>query len=52
MASLEKDDFINKKDDFSQLTLSDIRKLPIPKIDKTTQKPLIDIADQIIQHKK
>jgi len=41
-----------KKDDFSQLTLSDIRKLSIPKIDKQSQQPFITLSDQIIQLKK
>lgn len=41
-----------KKDDFTQLTLGDIRQIKIPKIDKKSQKPFIDKVDKILELKK
>ncbi len=37
-----------KKDDFTQITLGDIRKLPIPKAPKSTQIKISELVDQII----
>jgi adenine-specific DNA-methyltransferase len=41
-----------KKDDFTQLTLGDIRQIGIPKIDTKDQKPFIDLVDKILELKK
>jgi len=41
-----------KKDDFTQITLGDIRQLPIPKIDTITQKPFIKLVDAMLITKK
>ena len=41
-----------KKDDFTQLTLSDLRELSIPKISEEEQKPFITLVDQILAAKK
>jgi hypothetical protein len=40
------------KDDFRQTTLGELRKLPIPFIDKDRQKPVIKLVDQILTSKK
>jgi hypothetical protein len=37
-----------KKDDFTQITLGDIRQLPIPKIETARQKPFIKLVDHIL----
>jgi adenine-specific DNA-methyltransferase len=37
-----------KKDDFTQITLGDIRQLPIPKIEALQQKPFINLVDDIL----
>ncbi len=41
-----------KKDDFTQITLGDIRQLPIPIIESANQQPFITIVDKIIEDKK
>ena len=41
-----------KKDDFTQITLGDIRQLPIPKIETSKQKPFIKLVDKILIAKK
>ena len=41
-----------KKDDFTQLTLSDVRELCIPQISETDQAPFIEIVDEILNLKK
>jgi len=40
------------KDDFRQTTLGELRKLPIPRVNTTKQKVVIDIVDQILDFKK
>lgn len=40
-----------KKDDFTQITLGDIRQLPIPKISEKEQKPFIQIVDKLLSTK-
>ena len=42
---------IATKDDFRQTTLSELRKLPIPRIDMEKQKPIISIVDKILDLK-
>jgi adenine-specific DNA-methyltransferase len=39
------------KDDFRQTTLGELRKLPIPRVNTTKQKVVIDIVDQILDFK-
>jgi hypothetical protein len=41
-----------KKDDFTQITLGDVRQLPIPKIEISKQKIFIDLVDIILTMKK
>jgi hypothetical protein len=41
-----------KKDDFTQITLGDIRQLPIPKIESLKQKNFITLVDDILMAKK
>jgi hypothetical protein len=41
-----------KKDDFTQLTLSDIREIPIKIISETAQKPIIALVEAILAQKK
>ncbi len=41
-----------KKDDFTQITLNDIRQLPIPQIDRPHQEPFIQLVDEILFAKK
>lgn len=41
-----------KKDDFTQITLSDLRQIPIKKIDLADQKPFIDAVDLIMERLK
>jgi len=41
-----------KKDDFTQITLGDIRQLPIPKIETAKQKSFIKLVDEILKAKK
>ncbi len=40
-----------KKDDFTQITLGDIRQLPIPKIEDIKQKPFIHLVEKILSKK-
>ncbi|MFL0683308.1 MAG: Eco57I restriction-modification methylase domain-containing protein, partial [Algoriphagus aquaeductus] len=42
---------IATKDDFRQTTLTELRKLPIPKIDTKNQKPISDIVKKILNLK-
>lgn len=39
------------KDDFGQLTLADIRRIPVKTIDKDKQQPFIDRVERIIENK-
>lgn len=41
-----------KKDDFTQITLGDIRQLPIPKIETAKQQPFIKLVGEILKAKK
>lgn len=41
-----------KKDDFTQITLSDIRQLPIPKIETSKQQKFIKLVDKILGAKE
>jgi hypothetical protein len=41
-----------KKDDFTQITLGDIRQLPIPKIETSKQQKFINLVDQILTAKE
>lgn len=41
-----------KKDDFTQITLGDIRQLPIPNIEVALQRPFIKLVDEILIAKK
>ena len=41
-----------KKDDFTQITLSDIRQLPIPIVDDIMQLPIVKLVDDILEAKK
>ena len=41
-----------KKDDFTQITLGDIRSLPIPKIEPSEQQKLIKLVDDILFAKR
>lgn len=41
-----------KKDDFSQLTLSDLREIPIPKIRNEEQQPITTLVTQILAAKR
>ena len=43
---------IATKDDFRQTTLTELRNLPIPEMDKTAQQPFILLVDQILEAKK
>ena len=43
---------IASKDDFRQTTLAELRELPIPKINKNEQNPLIELANKILILKK
>lgn len=40
------------KDDFRQTTLGELRNLPVPLVNTTKQKTVIDIVDQILDRKK
>lgn len=37
-----------KKDDFTQITLTDVRQLPIPKIDTSMQSQFVDLVDKLL----
>lgn len=41
-----------KKDDFTQITLGDIRQLPIPKIETSKQQKFIKLVDEILTAKE
>ncbi len=41
-----------KKDDFTQLTLNEIREIKIPKIEEKDQQPFVALVDQILELKK
>jgi hypothetical protein len=41
-----------KKDDFTQITLGDIRQLPIPKIGSSKQQKFIKLVDEILTAKE
>jgi hypothetical protein len=43
---------IATKDDFRQTTLTELRNLPIPEMDKTAQQPFITLVDQILEAKQ
>jgi hypothetical protein len=41
-----------KKDDFTQITLGDIRQLPIPKIETSKQQKFIKLVDETLTAKE
>ena len=40
-----------KKDDFTQITLGDLRRLPIPIVSDEQQKEIIDLVDEVLEQK-